>query len=505
MKKLHFKNIYTRYMAIFMAIIILTVTVLGIIITTLIENFSIDSRKKELSNVAVTFETFLGKISDSETTLEDKIRERESTLLSALSINFMTTPNCKVLATDKDGNIIMSAFKDEDTGEIQINYGENSTADIEEIKKTTIPQETMEEILKEKDISMRRNCNGFFSSNVILFASVIENENSDTLGTVIAYTLSSKKGDMMSAMMRSIIIAVVWISIVALVAIYGVSYSVMKPLREISVAVNEFSRGNFSVRIPVRGNDELADLATSFNNMASALQSKDEMQRSFLSSASHDLRTPMTTIAGFIDGILDGAIPPEKQEYYLTIIKNEIKRLSRLVTSLLDISRLQSGERKFEMKNFNICEMVRQTVISFETQIEIKELDVEFDFDDFDMYVKGDKDAINQVIYNLCHNAIKFSYEKGKYRVSVKDCDKKIKFSIYNEGIGISPEDQPYVFDRFYKGDKSRGLDKTGVGLGLFITKTIIEAHGEKISVQSEYGKNCTFSFTLPKGEKTND
>ena len=239
--------------------------------------------------------------------------------------------------------------------------------------------------------------------------------------------------------------------------------------------------------------------------MASALQSKDEMQRSFLSSASHDLRTPMTTIAGFIDGILDGAIPPEKQEYYLTIIKNEIKRLSRLVTSLLDISRLQSGERKFEMKNFNICEMVRQTVISFETQIEIKELDVDFDFDDFDMYVKGDKDAVNQVIYNLCHNAIKFSYEKGKYKVSVKDCDKKIKFSIYNEGIGISPEDQPYVFDRFYKGDKSRGLDKTGVGLGLFITKTIIEAHGEKISVQSEYGKNCTFSFTLPKGEKTND
>lgn len=509
MKKIHFKNIYTRYMAIFMAIIILTVTILGVIITTLVENFSIDSRKKELSNVVVTFETFLGNISDTETTLEERIKEQEGSLRSALSINFMTTPNFKLLATDKYGNIVMSAYKDEDTGEIQIKYGENSTADIEEIKKTSIPEETMEEILEEKDISMRRNCNGFFSSNVILFASVIENdienESQDTLGTIIAYTLSSKKGDMISAMMRSIIIAVVWISIVALVAIYGVSYSVMKPLREISVAVNEFSRGNFSVRIPVRGNDELADLATSFNNMASALQSKDEMQRSFLSSASHDLRTPMTTIAGFIDGILDGAIPPEKQEYYLNIIKNEIKRLSRLVTSLLDISRLQSGERKFEMKNFNICEMVRQTVISFETQIEIKELDVDFDFDDFDMYVKGDKDAINQVIYNLCHNAIKFSYGKGKYRVSVKDCDKKIKFSIYNEGIGISPEDQPYVFDRFYKGDKSRGLDKTGVGLGLFITKTIIEAHGERISVQSEYGKDCTFSFTLPKGEKTND
>ena len=132
MKKLHFKNIYTRYMAIFMAIIILTVTVLGIIITTLIENFSIDSRKKELSNVVVTFETFLGNISDTETTLEERIKEQERSLRSALSINFMTTPNFKLLATDKYGNIVMSAYKDEDTGEIQIKYGENSTADIEE-------------------------------------------------------------------------------------------------------------------------------------------------------------------------------------------------------------------------------------------------------------------------------------------------------------------------------------------------------------------------------------
>lgn len=503
MKRIHFKNIYTRYMAIFMAIIILTVTILGIIITTLVENFSIDSRKKELSNVIVSFETFLGKPSGDA--LNEQIISRETELKNALSVNFLTTPECKVLVTDKYGNVMMSAYKDKVSGGVRINYDSFAISGIEEIKKDKLPKDIMKEIIEEKDVSMRRNCNGFFANTAILFASVIENDTDEVVGTVIAYTLSSKKGDMINSMMRSIVIAVVWISIVALVAIYGVSYSVMKPLREIGNAVNEFSKGNFAVRIPVRGNDELAELAESFNNMASALQSKDEMQKNFLSNTSHDLKTPMTTIAGFIDGILDGAIPHEKQEYYLNIIKNEIKRLSRLVTSLLDLSRLQSGERKFDIKNFNICEMVRQTVISFETQIEIKELDVEFDFDDFDMYVRGDKDAINQVIYNLCHNAIKFSYEKGKYKVSVKDCDKKIRFSIYNEGIGITSEDLPYVFDRFYKSDKSRGLDKTGVGLGLFITKTIIEAHGEKISVQSDYGKNCVFTFTLPKGEKTND
>jgi signal transduction histidine kinase len=234
------------------------------------------------------------------------------------------------------------------------------------------------------------------------------------------------------------------------------------------------------------------------------------MQKNFLSNVSHDLKTPMTTIAGFVDGILDGAIPPEKQDYYLNIIKNEVKRLSRLVTSLLDISRLQSGERKFEFKQFNICELTRQTVLSFENQLEEKKLNVEFDTDEFDMMAYGDTDAINQVIYNLCHNAIKFSYNEGLYKVSIKYIDdNKIRFTIHNDGIGISNEELPFVFDRFYKSDKSRGLDKTGTGLGLFITKTIIDAHSETITASSEYEKWCEFSFTLsttpkslPKGEE---
>ena len=235
--------------------------------------------------------------------------------------------------------------------------------------------------------------------------------------------------------------------------------------------------------------------------MAVEIQAKDDMQKQFLSNASHDLRTPMTTIAGFIDGILDGAIPEEKHEYYLGIIKSEVQRLSRLVTSLLDVSRLQSGERKFENKSFNICETARQTIISFENQFNEKKLDVEFLVDDYDMMALGDKDAVNQVIYNLCHNAIKFSYPNAKYRVSIKDNGDKLCFSVYNEGIGIASEELPFVFDRFYKSDKSRGLDKTGVGLGLFISKTIIDAHGGEMTVESEYEKWCEFKFTLLKGE----
>ena len=167
---------------------------------------------------------------------------------------------------------------------------------------------------------------------------------------------------------------------------------------------------------------------------------------------------------------------------------------------------MQSGERKFEFKQFNVCELARQTVLSFENQLEDKKLNVEFDTDDFDMMAYGDTDAINQVIYNLCHNAIKFSQSEGLYRVSIKyEGTDKIRFTMYNEGVGISSDDLPFVFDRFYKSDKSRGLDKTGTGLGLFIAKTIIEAHSNEITVSSEYEKWCEFSFTLDRKEQKGD
>jgi len=214
---------------------------------------------------------------------------------------------------------------------------------------------------------------------------------------------------------------------------------------------------------------------------------------------SHDLRTPMTTISGFIDGILDGAIPPEKHNYYLEVIASEVRRLSRLVNKLLDITKIQAGERKFNMAPFDICEQAREIIISSEQRLEDKKLDVQFNADRDNMYVNADRDAIHQILYNLCDNGIKFAREGGVYEISIRESGNKVVVSVYNEGDGIPETDLPYVFDRFYKSDKSRGLDKTGVGLGLYIARTIIEAHKEKIWAESEYGKWCRFTFTLPK------
>ena len=543
MKK-YLKSIHTRYMLTFMAIMILTIVILGIIITNIVNNFTLDLKLKEMYESSVTVSSYfkMEKNEEELPKIKDENGNMEKALEDTLKTLFLISPQTGVLVFDADGNLILHAQKQDDGINGIFEYDEEKMPQI--IGSEALSKDFVERVYNHGVVSTNDNCDGYFSNEVYLYARPIvamlerqvENEadkaqstepesiktdSSDSgedlpekelesvlLGVIICYDAGDTEQDrMLKSMMGAIISTLIWIMIASLVGIYGVSYYSMKPLREIGRAAKSFSRGKYNVRVKVRGKDELAELADSFNKMAIAIESKDEMQKDFLSNVSHDLKTPMTTIAGFVDGILDGAIPPEKQDYYLNIIKNEVKRLSRLVTSLLDLSRLQSGERKFEFKQFNICELARQTVLSFENQLEEKKLNVEFETDDFDMMAYGDSDAINQVIYNLCHNAIKFSNNNGLYRVSIKyEGSNAVKFTIYNEGVGISSEELPFVFDRFYKSDKSRGLDKTGTGLGLFISKTIIEAHSHNMTVDSEFGKWCEFSFTLSRKEqKVND
>jgi len=208
----------------------------------------------------------------------------------------------------------------------------------------------------------------------------------------------------------------------------------------------------------------------------------------------------MTTISGFIDGILTGAIPPEKEKHYLGIVSGEVKRLSRLVSSLLDITRLQAGDRKIVKAPFDICEMARHVLISCEDRIEEKSLEVNFNTEFDSMSVIADHDSIHQILYNLVDNAVKFSYEKGLLEISIRQKDKKTFVSVKNEGKGIPKDELPLVFDQFYKSDKSRGLDKSGLGLGLYICKTVIDRHEEEIWVKSEEGAWCEFVFTLESG-----
>ena len=330
--------------------------------------------------------------------------------------------------------------------------------------------------------------------------SVTSVDTRQVCGTVIVYSQSASWEHLMGIVTSAIVIAMVLVLIVSLIAVSLISVHVTSPLKHMSKAVREYARGDFSARVPVHGKDEVAELAIAFNRMAEDLGRLETMRNSFLANVSHDLRTPMTTIGGFVDGILDGVIPPEKQDHYLTIVSTEVKRLSRLVSSLLDISKMEAGDRKFVMAPFDICEMGRQILISCEQRIEAKHLDVGFECDEEHLFVEADRDAIYQVFYNLCDNAVKYSSEGAKVLVRVtEEKNHKIQVTVFNEGPGIPDEDQPLVFERFYKADKSRSLDKSGLGLGLYIVKTIVKAHGEDIWVKSEYGKNCEFGFTLTR------
>lgn len=287
--------------------------------------------------------------------------------------------------------------------------------------------------------------------------------------------------------------------IMATIAIYILTDKFTKPLREMTEATMHYATGDFSYRVPIRGNNELTLLATNFNSMASDLAALENSRRSFVANVSHEFKTPMTTIGGFINGILDGTIPPDKQEHYLNIVSSEVKRLSRLVTTMLNISKIETGNVNLKYESFDVSKIIFNTFWGFEQLITKRNIDVKgLDLIEPTM-LNADEDMITQVIYNLIDNAVKFSDDGGEISVSVEAAGSLVCFKIRNTGKGIPAEDIGRVFDRFYKVDKSRSTDVKSVGLGLFIVKSVIELHGGTITAASEVNKFTEFTVKLPK------
>ena len=482
------KSLFSRYLTAFLLIIVVAFSIIIAVVGGMMSDYSNEVSGSMLSRTATAVgRTVEAKYTESTTDNYNRfVYYKRTELQSAVDALSDIDSGIIVFVTDSQGSVLLSG-------------DESVIAVSEQIVQEDFPSEGDSEAA---DGGLRRDSTdlgGILPSEYSVSAVPIRDGDGTVIGAAYAIAAGNTMKIFISTMIKTLVTECLWVALAALIAVYFISERITSPLKKMSLAAKSFAAGQFDVRVPVIGHSEIADLATAFNNMASSLAKTEESRRIFLANVSHDLRTPMTTIGGFIDGILDGAIPPDKYEHYLGIIAGEVRRLSRLVNSLLEITRIQAGERKFNMEAFDIAEMAREVLISNEQRIEKKHLDVSFECDSDRMYVYADRDAIYQIIYNLCDNAVKFSREGGKYRISIIAKAGKVYTSVYNEGQGIAEDDIEFVFDRFYKSDKSRGLDKTGTGLGLYIAKTIIDAHHEEIWVRSVYGKFCEFVFTLPQ------
>lgn len=320
-----------------------------------------------------------------------------------------------------------------------------------------------------------------------------------SMGQIVGVVLAVTDAQELTAMWRGFIgmfsVTAVTVLLVAFIVSAWLSIRQSRPIQEMAEATKHFASGDFDIRM--RSYDtppEIAELSASFNRMAESLQETERQRSEFIANVSHELKTPMTTIAGYTDGILDGTIPPQEERRYLHIISDEARRLSRLVRRMLDVSRLQSRELRKEP--FDICESMRRVLISMERKITDRGLDVDAAIPDNSVTVLGDNDLITQVIYNLLENAAKFARTGSTLRLGLTTANGKAFVSICNEGPTIPADELPLLFERFHKSDKSRSEDKDGVGLGLYVVRTILDRHQEHIAVTSENGVT-TFTFTI--------
>ena len=367
-----------------------------------------------------------------------------------------------------------------------------------------IPDAVMEKLQAGERYEGTTALNGIYSSERIVMAVAVEAPEEEL---PCGYVFVSICEDEIFNGWRPFFLFTLVISVVVLCAmlIFAFRYSkrMSKPLDEIAEASRMFARGDFSVRVSQRDDvsDEMGALIDSFNKMADSLQNAEKRRSEFVSNISHELRTPMTTIAGFADGILDGTIPKEEEAKYLRSIRDETRRLSRLVRNMLDVSKMKATAADPTKRSvFELTELVLQILLSFEKRATEKNLDVDPQLPENGIMVRADRDGITQVIYNLLDNAVKFAKKDSCITLRVYRDHEKAYVSVRDCGETIPPEDLPYIFDRFHKSDRSRSLDKDGVGLGLYLVKTILNGHDEDIAVKSENGMT-EFVFTLPIAE----
>ncbi len=387
-----------------------------------------------------------------------------------------------IFVTDKNGSVIACSCSD-----YSIDMVCEHSVNNEALNKTAV-----------SDYEEIGRFGGMFSESYFIKGKKITDDKGRQLGYVFAASPASTLTEFYKDLYSIYAVAAIIPIVILFMILYMITYRWAKPLKLMSEASKAMSKGDFSRRIPVMSNDEIGQLSSSFNQMTNSLVELENMRRNFIANVSHELRTPMTTIGGFIDGIIDGTIEKDKTDYYLQIVSNEVKRMTRLVEGMLNLSKLEAGKIKIHPTDFDFKELVIDVVLSQEQRIESKNLKI-IGLDTLQKCViRADKDLLHQVIYNLCDNAVKFTNDEGVIEFTLSADRTHFEFIIKNTGIGIPKDDLPLIFDRFYKGDKARSANKDSTGLGLYLVKTIVKIHGGTAFVKSSENEFTEFGIRLP-------
>lgn len=469
-------KLFKKYFFITSMIIITSLTAMMLILSFVLNNYIARSKYETLSKAC-------DEIAEYVSAEDNKEKVTDTKQFFSIIRTVSEVSDMDIFIAEENGRVVVCSCE-----EWQQNGNCQHTSNI-------ISKDELEKISDGENL--RLTTLGFYENPHYVTAKPIYNDGTHIL-TVFSSAPLSMVRNLLSAVTKLYLISAIVPIIIMFFAIYAMTYRMTKPLKLMSEASRAMAKGDFSKRIPVMSDDEIGELSASFNMMTNTLASLEGMRKSFVANVSHELKTPMTTIGGFIDGILDGTIEPERHKYYLNIVSEEIKRLSRLVESMLSMSRLESGEFTMKPELFDLRELIFTIVISQEQRIENKKLGINGLDELQNVSVKADRDLIHQVIYNLVDNAIKFSDSGGSLIFELKSENQKTVFTLTNTGMGIPQKDLPFVFERFYKVDKSRSNVKNSTGLGLYIVKTIVKAHGGTISVTSKECGPTAFKMILP-------
>lgn len=474
-----FKTIFSRLLIASLSVLLISFILMGTILFGYMGNYLIAEKSIRLKEVAA-------QVSDMTTFMQI---ENQGLLYNRAYQN-----NINAIASFSGSHIIV------------VNYSGDVFATDQSLSGVkTIDKSITKDVLDGKQVELTDNLGGIYNTNVFTIGYPIL-YNGEIVGGVFLSVTSPEVDKIRYSIISAFILSAAVLILIAFIVIYFLSKRLTSPIKSINIAAKNIAAGNFDSRVNINSKDEIGQLAETFNYMADSLSQLEYLQSNFIANVSHELRTPMTSIGGFIESIMDGTIPPSKQNEYINVVSSEIQRLSRLVSDMLDISKMSIGEFHIDMKSFDINELIRLSIIKFEQYIEDKNLNIKVNFEQDPITVLADYDAISRVLTNLLDNAIKFSNQGGLLEINVSIQTKKAHIAISNTGIGIEKQDESHIWDRFYKTDKSRSKDKSGAGLGLYMVKNILGYHGENIFFKSIDAnietdstplKKTTFTFTL--------